>query len=56
MQEHSKMMNYFLDHTIKILSEIETPSVDELKESRLGKVLNKIVKNGPQIKENIKFS
>ena len=39
-------MGHFLEDLIKLLYEIQVPTVDEVKDSRLGKSLNKIVKNG----------
>ena len=46
-------MGHFLEDLIKILFEIQVPTVEEVKDSRLGKSLNKLVKNGsnPKIVE-----
>jgi hypothetical protein len=44
LEKEAKEANYYLDGLIKILSEIDNPTVEDLKESRLGKILNKICK------------
>ena len=41
-----KRQNFFVDAIVKLLSELEIPDVEELKVTRVGKILNKIVKGG----------